>query len=143
MFAVINDTLHYISLVVGGSAYIIFFKKPHKRKSGLVRDLGLDMTTNSTYEEIGDAKIVEWFCSYELAHHLVETTYIVLFADRYLLKDLAIHVSKNESICLSWHYHRKNTAESNYYLEFYIIQSDSSDVDDSLSGINVDPIMDQ
>jgi len=59
MFAVINDTLHYISLVVGGSAYIIFFKKPHKRKSGLVRDLGLDMTTNSTYEEIGDAKIVE------------------------------------------------------------------------------------
>jgi len=51
-------------LVVGGSAYIIFFKKPHKRKSRLVRsgDLGLDMTTNSTYEEIDDAKIVERFC---------------------------------------------------------------------------------
>jgi len=48
----------------------------------------------STYGEIGDAKIVEWFCSYELAYYLVETTYIVLFADRYLLKELVIHVSK-------------------------------------------------
>jgi len=61
------------------------------------------MITNS-YASMGKlaiAKIVERFCFYELAHHLVVITYVVLFADRYLLKDLVIHVSKNIGICLS------------------------------------------
>jgi len=74
------------SLVAGASAYTIFFKKSHRKKSGLVnsRDLGHHTIRNdlSTYLKMLGSNDFKLFCSGVLVLRLVETTCVVLFSNQ-------------------------------------------------------------